>query len=201
MTLANCLLVLLMLGLPWSSHENKKSPESIGIERIFIDIDRATEDKLWLRINNDSKFHISVMNLGAPEPNCPNDPEYYLERVVQRKLTAEDRKAIEARSPAARDKTDDELDQMIGPQIRPTRMIAVREERLMNWSDAIAIGCGDLGPQQKASFEVPIKIAMQYEKLYLRYRYEGENPKFAWQAPEHRLYFDLSFLRHPSTEK
>lgn len=196
MVLAGWLIALLIL--PWSSHEAKKTPKPVTVDQVSINLDRMDEDKLWLRINNNSEFHISVMNLGTPKSNCPHAPEYYLERVVQRKFTDEDRKAIEAGQPHAKDKTDDELAR---EHISWPRMISISEERLMNWSDAIAAGCGDLGPQQTAGFEVPLKIALEYERLYIFYDYVYEGPQSTSRSPEHRLYFDLLSLRRQATEK
>jgi hypothetical protein len=89
------------------------------------------------------------------------------------------------------EKTDEEI---ASTRLLSPRTVTIREEREMNWSDAFALACGTLEPKQKASFQVPLPMARQYDRLYVRYYIDGD-PAPGRQVPEHRLYFDLASLK------
>ncbi len=182
------------LSLRYDKALDKQATRPVHSNRVYLDIDRVAGDKVWVRVNNDSDLEIYVSGLPSPS-KCEEYPEYYFERVVQRKYTDEARRAIVANNPSLYEKTDEEL---ASQRLLSPRTITIREEREMNWSDAVAVGCGSLGPKQKVSFWVPLAVAQQYERLYVPYFSDGEEMP-GHQAPAHRLYLSLASLKPPGT--
>lgn len=178
-------------SLNYGKGTNKQVTRSAHANKVFLDLDHVIDGKIWLRVSNDSDIDIFVRGLPIP-PNCEEYPEYYVEKVIQRKYTDEVRKAVQAHNPSLIDKTDEEI---ASQRALIPRTITIREEREMNWSDAFGRGCGTLKPKQKASFHVPADVAHQYERLYMVYYTDGAAMP-GHQAPEHRLYFDLASLKN-----
>jgi hypothetical protein len=186
-----CGVSLFGFSLAGYQPSDQRVARSFHLNRVFLDVDRVSEGKLWFRVNNDSDVGIWIRGLASPA-HCEDYPEYYLERVAQRRFSDTARKDIVRYNPSFAGKTDDEI-----ANLRPgvPRTVTMVEQREMNWSDAIAAGCGTLGPKHKASFQVPLSVARDYDRVYVTYYQEDGDGTWNAQIPEHRLYFDLSSLK------
>jgi hypothetical protein len=94
-----CAASLCAFSLSPREKTNKKAAKSFHSDRVFLDVDRIGDDKLWVRVNNDSDVEIYVRGLPSPS-KCEDYPEYYFDRVVQRRYSEENRKAMEASNPS-----------------------------------------------------------------------------------------------------